>query len=164
MLIGVISDTHGYYEGIKQAADAAGSVDLWLHCGDFAADGETLAALTDVPVLAVRGNCDMMTEAKEDEYIDIGLTKIWVTHGHRYHPQTLARELAVQALQKKVAVVCYGHTHMAYNCRHEGVLVFNPGSPVQPRGGGFPSCGILSVDEDGTVNGNIVRVAKITKT
>lgn len=161
MLIGVMGDTHGDSEAIKQAVDAVGTVDVWLHCGDFAADGEFLAALTGLTVIGVSGNCDGMTQAKADEYFDHGSVKIWLTHGHHYHSYRMTEELVGQAGQRKAQVVVYGHTHVAYHSWHEGILVFNPGSPSRPRGGGFPSCGVLSIDDDGSVSARIVKVATL---
>ena len=84
MLIGVISDTHGDHGAIERAVTAAGTVDMWLHGGDYSQDSHYITKITGLPVIAVRGNCDGYPDAKVDEYIDVGAVKIWLTHGNRF--------------------------------------------------------------------------------
>ncbi|HEY7270876.1 MAG TPA: metallophosphoesterase family protein, partial [Dehalococcoidia bacterium] len=56
MLIGVVSDTHGYYDA--RLGPALAGVELILHAGDVGSL-EVLARLGEMaPVVAVRGNND----------------------------------------------------------------------------------------------------------
>ncbi len=148
MRIGVLSDSHGSQSAIARAVAAAGPVSMWLHAGDYSRDARLLAALTGLPVTTVAGNCDGVTDAKIDEFIAAGGRKIWLTHGHRYQAKERSGELLWWGRQYGVDVVVYGHSHVPDVSRHDGVLLFNPGGAVHPRGGHPPSCGVLTIDRD----------------
>lgn len=158
MLIGVISDTHGDHGAIERAVTAAGTVDMWLHGGDYSQDSHYIAKVTSLPVIAVRGNCDSYTDAKVDEYIDAGAVRIWLTHGNRFSPHERIADLAWWSAQYGVQIVIYGHTHVAYNKWHNNVLIFNPGSPSRPRCGGAGSFGLLSLGTDGSINAKVIEL------
>jgi uncharacterized protein len=145
MKIGVISDTHGNKASILRALEIAGPVDMWLHAGDFSQDAAFLAQETGLPVKAAAGNCDGITTAKVDEFITAGGKKIWLTHGHRYRSKERSAELISWGRQYAVDVVIYGHSHVADVTWADGLLVFNPGSTVHPRGGQGTSCGLLII-------------------
>ena len=162
MMIGVMSDTHGVMAAIRRAVTATGVVDAWLHCGDYSQDAVFLAQLTGRKVTTVRGNCDGAVETRPDEYISVGLVRIWLTHGHRFDVKGREEELAWWAEQYEVHAVVYGHTHVARSSWHKDILVFNPGSPSRPRAG-TPSCGILEIRSDGTITPRHVTVPRTQK-
>lgn len=135
MRVGVVSDTHGSEASVQKVIKAAGAIDLWLHAGDNSQDGELFSRLTGVPFFAAKGNCDGMTTAKIDEFVQIGSKKIWLTHGHRYGVKESQHELLWWAKDFEVHAVIYGHTHIP-DCQWvDGVLLFNPGSVTYPRFG-----------------------------
>lgn len=158
MRIGVVSDTHGDIYMLKKVIAAAGKVDLWLHAGDYFQDGWRLKELTGLPVTVIAGNCDRTKAVPPDEYVEIGHTLIWLTHGHNYDVKHGVEHLRMWAEEYEAGVVVYGHSHTPYNDWHEGVLIFNPGSPASPRGGSEPSFGILEIDENGRITGHIVEI------
>lgn len=145
MKIGVISDTHGSRADIRRAVSAAGEVDLWLHAGDYSQDARYLVEVSGKEVVAVAGNCDGRTEAKIDEFVDIGGKKVWLTHGHRYQAKERCRELTWWAGQYGADIVIYGHSHIPDISWSGSILLFNPGSVAHPRGGFPASCGRLEV-------------------
>jgi putative phosphoesterase len=157
MRIGVISDSHGSVAAIRRAVAAAGPVAMWLHAGDYSQDAARLVELTGLPVTAVAGNCDGMTDAKIDEFIEAGERKIWLTHGHRYHAKDRGGELVWWGRQYGVDVVVYGHSHVPDISTHDGVLLFNPGGAVHPRGGHSASCGVLMI-EGGRITAEIIEI------
>lgn len=157
MRIGVISDTHGGLAAMRRAVAAAGPVDMWLHAGDFSQDAGSLADLTGVPVTAAAGNCDGDTDARIDEFLELGGKKIWLTHGHRYRAKERTAELAWWARQYGVDAVIYGHSHVAEITWEDGLLIFNPGSTYHPRGGRGASLGILTI-EDGEIEASIIEI------
>jgi hypothetical protein len=53
--------------------------------------------------------------------------------------------------------VIYGHSHVAEITWQDGLLIFNPGSPYQPRGNRGASCGVLTI-EDGDIEAIIIDV------
>ncbi|MDR3592398.1 MAG: metallophosphoesterase [Negativicutes bacterium] len=148
MKIGVISDTHGNKASILRALEAAGPVDMWLHAGDYSQDAVFLAERSGVPVTAAAGNCDGSTTAKIDEFVTAGGKKIWLTHGHRYKVRERSAELGWWGRHYGVDIVIYGHSHVADVNWTEGLLLFNPGSTVHPRGGQSPSFGLLDISGD----------------
>ncbi|MDF2572982.1 MAG: yfcE 1 [Sporomusa sp.] len=158
MRIGVVSDTHGDEHTLKQVIVSAGPVDHWLHAGDYYHDGWRLAELTGLPLTVVAGNCDRNSTVLADEYVELAGKTIWLTHGHNYNVKYGISELVWWGRQYGASVVVYGHTHVPCNRWHDGILVFNPGSPRAPRGGSAPSFGILDISEDGIIEGTIIEL------
>lgn len=157
MKIGVMSDTHGDLFAVKSAVSAVGKVDLWLHAGDYSQDGDYLKALTQVPVITVKGNCDGQVTAKVDEFFEINGLMIWLTHGHLYGIKHRLDQLKYWARQYDAALVIYGHSHVP-NIENDGDrLLFNPGSAARPASSCLPTCGMISIDEDGVI-ANIVDI------
>ncbi len=158
MKIGVVSDTHGDILGLKQAVETVGTVDMWLHAGDYSQDGRYLAELTGVPVVTAAGNCDGHTDAKIDEFITIDSRNIWLTHGHRYQVKHGRQELAGWGRHFEVNIIVYGHTHMPDITWEQDLLIFNPGSASQRRCEN-PTCGLLEFCADSlTVNASIIEL------
>ncbi len=158
MRIGVVSDTHGDIYMLKKVIAAAGTVEQWFHAGDYYQDGWRLRELTGLPVTVVAGNCDRTKAVPPDEYVEIAGKLIWITHGHSYTVKHGVEQLRCWSVEYEADVVVFGHTHMPYNSCHEGVLIFNPGSPASPRGGTQPSFGILEIDENGKIDGHIIEM------
>lgn len=158
MRIGVVSDTHGDSYILKKVIAAAGHVERWLHAGDYYQDGWRLQELTALPVTVIAGNCDRTTMVPADDYVEVAGKTIWMTHGHRYHVKYGMADLIFWGKEYEASVVVFGHTHIPYNNQHEGILLFNPGSPSSPRGGSEPSFGILEINENGLIEGSIIEI------
>ena len=58
MRIGIISDTHRFTKAIDHAIPYLQDCDLIVHAGDNIDDADYIEAVTDIPVVAVKGNCD----------------------------------------------------------------------------------------------------------
>jgi hypothetical protein len=52
-------------------------------------------------------------------------------------------------------VVVFGHTHVVENMIVEGKLLFNPGPATTGNNQGMPSYGILNIERDGNVRGEV---------
>jgi len=144
MKIVLISDTHGYYEGL------AGSIkeqqaDYILHMGDGVEEAHRLKRELELPVLVVAGNNDYGTKEKEELFLILEHIPIFMTHGHRYGVHYGREQLAEAALQKGAKLALYGHTHIFRDEEIDGVRLINPGSPTLPRGGGSPSYAVLDL-------------------
>lgn len=157
MKIGVISDTHGDHGAIRLAVQMIPDADVWLHAGDYSQDATYLARLVSAPVFAAKGNCDGLSTAKVDEFVEVAGKKIWITHGHRYSVKQSVAELVQWGKQYEVDVVVFGHTHLPDNQQCEGILIFNPGSAGEPRVG-HGTFGILEIDNKGTIIGYIIEL------
>ena len=145
--IGVLGDSHGDCRSLHQAVSLAGTIDLWLHTGDFCRDAMYLATLTTAQVLMVAGNCDGRNEAKPDEFIELSGFYIWLTHGHRHGVKQDTQDLAAWALRYEADIVVYGHTHQAANWEKSGIRFFNPGSVSQPRRANRRTFSMLELQE-----------------
>jgi len=57
---------------------------------------------------------------------------------------------------QRVDVIVFGHSHQPMSVRRDGILMFNPGSPVAGRGGQGNTYGLLELG--GSVDSKIVHV------
>ncbi|HKK01424.1 MAG TPA: metallophosphoesterase family protein [Desulfuromonadales bacterium] len=163
--IGVLSDTHLGHPGQGMAFlhDLAvrcfDSVDLILHAGDVG-DPSVLAALTDVPVYAVKGNTDPVDSALPLKQIVVaGGAKIGLIHGWG-SVDGLETRVRREFSDTGIECLVYGHSHQPVCHRHHGVLFFNPGSPTDRRSAPFHSIGILEVETE--ITGRIIRLDEET--
>lgn len=131
MKIGLISDTHGYFD--PRIPEAFAGVAHILHAGDIGRESvlEELRAIA--PVTAVAGNVDTgLTSYRPIERIMLGGRKFLVVHAG--HPDSLAagaRELIIGG--DKPDVVVFGHTHQPERVEVDGVTFINPGSAGRAR-------------------------------
>ena len=157
--IGVVSDTHIPARGrfLPQALfTALRDVQLVLHAGDLVQESvlDELRALA--PVEAVSGNMDpppLRKRLGRKKLVKIGKVLIGLIHGEGAHRSALQRALEVFR-SLRPAVIVFGHSHMPLCETHEGILMFNPGSAVDPRRAPGPSCGLLTV-KGGRIRGEI---------
>ena len=137
MKILVISDTHG---DIKRAVNLVSSIkgiDLIIHCGDNKRDAEKLAErFPGIEVIAVNGKCDMHM-GTDFTIVKTNAGDIFVTHGHDYGVGYY-----------DCRAICFGHTHKPLCVERDGVLIVNPGSLSEPRGGSEPSCAVITTEGD----------------
>ena len=153
--LGVLSDTHIRSDkgAIPEALlDAFAGVDEILHAGDLICP-EVLDRLRLIaPVWAVYGNMDppsLQHTLSRILILPFENLAIGLTHGHiGSGTSTPARALASFADHPEVRVVVFGHSHEPYNQERGRVLLFNPGSPTQPRERPRPSYGMLEIDGD----------------
>lgn len=153
--IGVISDTHIPTRGRslpRRLFAALAGVELILHAGDLVEPGVLKALRVLAPVEAVAGNMDppeLQRALGRRKLIRIGVAALGLVHGDGAgHSSTPQRALETFRLDRPQAII-FGHSHRPYCERHEGILLFNPGSAVDPRWGQQPSCGLLYIEAAG---------------
>ena len=156
-LIGVISDTHSWYDPAVEAQFKG--VDHILHAGDIG-DMRVLSHLREIaPVTAVRGNIDEgihATPLNLEEKVRLFGVEVFMTH-ILGNPERLSHELQLKIKQHTPNVVIFGHTHQSYLGNREGVLYFNPGSAGPKRFSLPRSIGLLEVTM-GKVKAKIIRI------
>ncbi len=148
MKIGVISDTHGYFERFALACEKFFSdADLILHAGDVLNHGAknpnykgddynpmALAKLINaskIPVIICRGNCDSEVDQLVIEtpiqapyaYVFAGGKKIVMAHGHNIDADSAAAHL-------KADIFITGHIHKNILERRGDTIFLNPGTPA----------------------------------
>jgi putative phosphoesterase len=124
MTVGLISDTHGFWDDRIPALFAG--VDHILHAGDIGATSILVGLERIAPVTAVMGNCDgPPLDARETEVIDLAGHRFLVHHivDPRDPDDRLARSIA----RHQPAFVVFGHTHKPHDSRVESIRYLNPG-------------------------------------
>lgn len=132
MKILVMSDSHGDRQIIQDVKDHwNGKVQAMIHCGDseLKANDTVWQGMT-----VVAGNMDWDSGYQDIQEIQVGDTKIGVTHGHLYNVGFGLDRLYYLAEELEVDVMCFGHIHRPVAQVEQGILLINPGSILQPRG------------------------------
>ena len=155
MLIGVVSDTHGFYD--PRVPPLLEGVDHILHAGDIGT-GHIIEQLSEIaPVTAVRGNNDREgpeSQFPEVETLNLGGCRIYLTHIVKVPKDGDASGLAPY-LKQRADVVVFGHSHMAFNEQRGLITFFNPGAAGKRRFKVVPSVGLLDITSE-RVEGRIL--------
>ena len=135
--VGVIADTHGFFD--PRIRKLFASVDLILHAGDIGGR-QILRSLADIaPVVAVQGNVDPGTDCgdlPETAWVSIGRHDIFMTH--ILTPPGPDSPVGASA-------IIFGHSHQQHLSERGGVLYFNPASAGRKRFANPRSVGMLAV-------------------
>jgi putative phosphoesterase len=162
MRIAVVSDTHvpRFASRLRAALErvAAARPDLILHCGDLTSLEATEALARIGPVEAVAGNNDgpeIVARYGRRRIVTAGGVRIGMVHGDGRRGTTLGRARAAFA-EERVDAIAFGHSHIPYVERHEGVWLVNPGSPTDRRRQPRFSFAILDVSGPGSISPRLV--------
>lgn len=173
MKIGVVSDTHGYFE--PRLAELLAGVDAILHSGDVGSQ-EVLDELGGIaPVHAVRGNVDpaemnlppslslrfegVQVELQHSLAVPQAELHAWSDGAllEKMHPER--RETFLHSFDPSTRVVAFGHSHQPCLLTLGHKLFINPGSAGKQRFSLPRSCGVLEVFPRG-VRGTIVGLER----
>jgi putative phosphoesterase len=109
--------------------------------GDYYKDGAQIARFLKVPFFCgVPGNCDSSSRRKTEQIKQLEGVKFYLVHGHQYRVKTSLNALFLRGQEVGAEVVLFGHTHIPFCEKIEGMWMINPGSPSLPRsaaGGSF---------------------------
>jgi len=145
---GVLSDTHGYTH--PDLYSLLQGVELILHAGDVGEERVLDDLETIAPVLAVRGNVDLPSKRMPGLRVEpLAFGTVVLTHSHllpdgERSPKGLARHFA----SHRPRLIVFGHSHLQYLDRHEGIWLLNPGPGGRPRFNDRPSVVLMTWDED----------------
>ena len=154
----VFSDSHGVSDNMIRAVKLE-KPDLCFYLGDGERDLNTLQnRFPQLPVNAVRGNCDVFSSLPRAMICAAGGLKIFLTHGHLYGVKhdPIFRDLCEAALEADADVVLFGHTHEPFRDFTMGMHLLNPGS-IGPTT--RPSYGLIRTDREQTET-EVVFLAK----
>ena len=116
MKVGVLSDTHRMQKYMNKAMQDLKDCDLLIHAGDNFLDSKYLHKETNIPIIAVRGNCDF--DNVEDELIfDIEGKNVFLCHGDSYRVKYGLDMLEKKAKEVRADIVIFGHTHVPLNIK-----------------------------------------------
>lgn len=147
MKIGVISDTHRMNCFIDKVIPYLKECDLIIHAGDNFVDSKYIHKMTNVGMMAVRGNCDFENVEEELEF-EVENKNIFVCHGDRYGVKYGLEQLQKKAKEVDADIVIFGHTHTPLIKEKDNIIYINPGSVSLPRGVDYRSFVIIDISDD----------------
>lgn len=148
MKILVIGDTHRKLNKVRDIWKKLKDIDFIVHTGDHISDANALERELNVPVIAVRGNCDGSYSSDDFSVIETEYGNILLTHGHMENVKYQLSTLMYKALENDCKAAIFGHTHQALIEEANGIHFVNPGSLTQPRDGSDGSYAIVRTSED----------------
>ncbi len=173
MKIGVVSDTHGFFE--PRLKELLADAEAILHAGDVGSQ-EVLDELGKIaPVHAVRGNVDTaslelppsLVKAFEGVQVEIrhelpvpqSELEYWTDGALLGKMQPERRDAFLKAFDPKSRVVVFGHSHQPCLLTLGHTLFFNPGSAGHKRFSLPRSLGVLEIFPRG-VRGAILSLER----
>ena len=151
MKVLIVSDTHGNSEPIEKIVSLHSDFSIIIHAGDYARDLDFLD--TQIQKYTVKGNCDNPAHyAPERQLIDLGKSKIFLTHGHLQHAKLYFDQLIEESIKNSAEICVFGHTHKPIIENRDGILLINPGSIIKSRSRiNMASYVLMTVDKTGDV-------------
>lgn len=128
MKLCILSDSHLCRDKVLAVVQAAADCDAFIHLGDLALDSDYLKELTDKPVYAVKGNCDLSRRMPLELILELGGMKLLLCHGHERFVKEGLYLLFMRAKAVQAQAALFGHTHIPLCTREEGILLLNPGA------------------------------------
>jgi len=163
MKIGVVSDTHGYFD--PQLPTLLQGVDEILHAGDVGSQTVLDQLRAIAPVQAVRGNVDAVslelpaTLTRRSGFVDIYMLhelpkpqatlRDWDRAGPLQGKSVEQYRRFLKAFPDQCRVVIFGHSHEPCALILGHKLFFNPGSAGKKRFSLPRCCGFLEISEQG---------------
>jgi putative phosphoesterase len=142
--IGVISDTHNYFD--PRIPHLFAGVTHILHGGDIGQPAILLALEQIAPVTAVAGNTDDPGfHYPQTAVVELAGRKFLVQH--IVNPHALADPIKARLARERPDVVVFGHTHKPFSESIGGTRFFNPGYAGKSRFGLERSVAILHCGE-----------------
>lgn len=155
MKIGLVSDTHGYFD--MRLPELLAGVDAILHAGDVGTQSvlDNLALIA--PVRAIRGNIDPTALGLPLSLrLDFAGVPIEMLHILPEPQAQLAKWAApeqkssargrfLSRFEAATRVVIFGHSHEPCLCPLEGKLFLNPGSAGKKRFSLPRCCGVMTL-------------------
>lgn len=124
-------------------------VDAIVHCGDMV-DAMAIPLFEALaPFEAVAGNNDPPALRKrfgDRTVLEFGSLRIGLVHGHAGTGRSTPERAERAFREERVDAILFGHSHIPYCERRNGILLFNPGSPTERRRQPQFSYGILRID------------------
>lgn len=129
MKVLVISDSHQRLNTLIRIYEKE-KPDMVICAGDHSKDGEELSFIfPDTKFYIVCGNCDIFDRRHDSEIIfELEGFKILLAHGHEYGVKYSYDSIAERGKKLNCDLVIFGHTHIPYLSKKDGLTLFNPGA------------------------------------
>jgi len=148
MKVYVISDSHGDFDTLNSIFKKSPRTDMIIFLGDGLKEIYDISSIYDIPLLTVRGNNDPEPFEPYERVEEICGHRIFITHGHIYKIYKGKEPLIKKAKELNCKTVLFGHTHVQYYEKAEGVTLFNPGAIKYGRSPSKKGYGILTISRD----------------
>lgn len=148
----VISDTHRNFDVLYDIVARNRTADIFIHLGDGENEYYDVRNLfPDKAFLFVKGNNDWGNYPISHTF-SFENHKFYLTHGHSFDRSSIHSFISATAKVNGCDIALFGHTHIPFYQNIEGVHLFNPGSPVHPRGMNDPSFGVIKINKSGEIS------------
>lgn len=147
MKLGVVSDTHRMKGNMDKVIPYLKQCDMIIHAGDNFIDSKYLHTMTNIGVMAVKGNCDF-DNVEEELVFEVANKNIFLCHGDRYCVKYGLDEIEKKAKSVEADIVIFGHTHTPLCEEKDSILYINPGSVSLPRDVNYKSFVILEIENN----------------
>lgn len=148
------SDIHGKkdrFERIFRKEREGSGISAVMIAGDLEIPKKEIQAITgEVPVYAVKGNCDRGREWPEISVFNLYGHRFMLTHGHRFGGANVTA-LQREAVKNRADIVVFGHIHRQVEIYRGKILLVNPGAIVGCRDTGKPGYMIMKIMKDRTI-------------
>jgi putative phosphoesterase len=158
----VLSDTHIPDFAARLPANLLPELrraDVILHAGDVTSPDvlDELASFVTVHVALGNGDGPGVAAWGAMDEVRLDLGGLAVAMVHNSGPRT-GREGRLTRRFPEARLIVFGHSHIPIDVEHQGVRLFNPGSPTWKRRQPAPTYGIVLI-ERGRVRTRIVELA-----
>lgn len=147
MRVGILSDTHMNKTFIDKTIPYLKECDLVIHAGDNFSDSKYIHKMTNIGVMAVKGNCDF-EDVEEELVFEIENKTIFLCHGDKYGVKYGLDNLDKKARNYGANIVIFGHTHTPLFIEKNDILYINPGSVSLPRQVTYRSFVIMDIKNE----------------
>ena len=138
----LLSDTHGDVKSLKKIFlwtqeyfQGSETISTVVFLGDGISDLSPAASATGffADWKIVSGNNDFNHSLPGNSVFDFSGNRFFICHGHRHNLYSGFYPLIAAARSSSANVVLFGHTHVPFYKKEEGILLINPGSIGSPR-------------------------------
>lgn len=122
-------------------------VDFIIHAGDWSEKSVYEELCLYAPVYGVKGNVEIDDWAKQlpdKEMLQAEHMKIAIVHGHLGKGRTTPDRAYHSCMNDEADLIIFGHSHIPFMEKRDGITLFNPGSPTDKRRQKKFSYGILT--------------------
>jgi len=153
----VFSDSHGSTAALKAVFTWAnkhipphGTIYATACCGDGLYDLNIAAKETGFysDWKIVLGNNDYGVQAPETAVFDFADHRFFMAHGHRYGLYSGFHNFLAVAKNADADVALFGHSHVPFLKKIDGILLINPGSVGRPRSRIGSTFAVIECNED----------------
>lgn len=130
MRIVVTSDVHRRQKNLLDIIERhLENADLFINLGDSEEDVDAALLLyPNLKIERVAGNCDWSSALPICKTINAGGKKVLFCHGHTVYVKHGYEMLEERAKSENADICLFGHTHVPYLERKDGIFYMNPGA------------------------------------